>query len=259
MNWNRSSRFGVVLLALLTISVVPAAAVSVTGDAPNAVQIGEKQRTTYTITEPFDEYSQWTLRGRTELTDVTWRVTTYDNADNQIDEKIFTGQSFSYELSANSGVVRVEVRLVGTTPSDVNWQYDPPQQILYAAFTQAQQGGATDNLTRDKARPFSPASQSARTAIDEAQAAIAEAQNAGVSVPGARSDLQDAIEFYNSGKFAEATQNAEEARRAVVSAMQSQQQTNRILLIGGVLVALLAVAGGVYWYLQQRESYDRLG
>ncbi|MFB6134279.1 MAG: hypothetical protein ABEJ55_04765 [Halanaeroarchaeum sp.] len=259
MNWNHSSRLALVLAALLAVSVVPAAAVSVSGDAPDTVEIGEKQTTTYTITEPFDEYNQWTLRGSTELTDVTWRVTTYDNADNQVEERVINGQSFSYQLSADSGVVRIEVRLVGTTPSQVDWQYDPPQKIVYTTFTQAQEGGATDNLTRMTARPYSPESQSARTAIRNAEEAIADAEDSGVSVASARSDLKDAIEFYNSGRFAETQDNAERAQSAAKSAMQSQQRTNRLLLIGGALVVLLLVAGGIYWYLQQRETYDRLG
>ena len=32
-----------------------------------------------------------------------------------------------------------------------------------------------------------------------------------------------------------------------------------LLMIGAGVVVLLVLAGGVYWYLQQRDSYDKLG
>ncbi|AKH98417.1 flagellar basal body-associated FliL family protein [Halanaeroarchaeum sulfurireducens] len=258
MNWSRSSS-AAILVALLLVAVAPAAAVSVSGDAPGTVEIGEKQTTTYTVVDPFDGYGQWTLRGSTDLTDVTWQITTYDNTDNQVDETIINGQSFSYDLAADSGAVRAEVRLVGTPASGVDWQYDPPQQITYAEFVQAQEGGSSENMSRDMARPFTPESQSARTAIEDAEAAIADAEDDGVDVSSAQGDLEDAIEFYNNGNFEQATKNAEEAQSTAEDAMQSKQQTNRLMLIGGAIVVLLLVAGGIYWYLQQRESYDRLG
>ncbi|MFB6081343.1 MAG: hypothetical protein ABEJ67_00845 [Halanaeroarchaeum sp.] len=259
MNWSRSSKLALALVLVVLATAVPAAAVSVSGDAPDTVKVGTQTSTTFTITEPFDEYEQWTLRGHTELTQVNWQVTTYDNADNQVEEQTFTGQSFSYQLSADSGVVRVEVKLVGTPAPVEDWSYDPPQEIEYVTFQQAQEGGATDNLTSMMARPYTEDSQAARTAIDEAKAVIERARSAGITVEGAASDLQDAIEFFNNGNFEQARENAEEARTKARNALQSQQTTNLLLLVAGVVVVLVLVAAGIWWYLNQRETYDRLG
>lgn len=259
MNLSRCSKLAAALVVLLLAAAVPAAAVSVSGDVPATAEVGEKQTTTFTVTEPFDEYEQWTLQTETQLEDVTWQVTTYDNADNQVDEQTITGQSMSYDLQASSGVVRVEVKLVGTTPSPSEWSYEPPQQFTYAAFVQAQEGGASDTLQSYETRPYTTASDDARTAIDEAQSAIDSAKSAGAGVGDAERDLEDAIEFFNTGNFEQATSNAEEATQAANNAASSAQQTDTLLLVGAGVVVLLLIAGGVYWYLQQRDTYDKLG
>ena len=258
MNSSRCSKLAVGFLVLLAVVAAPAAAVAVSGDAPGAAKIGEKQTTTFTITEPFSDYEEWTLQMQTELEDVTWQVTTFDNADNQVAEETFTGQSASYDLQASSGVVRVEVKLVGTVPDANNWSYEPAQQFTYAKFVQSQQGGASDTLTTLETRPYTDASQEARNAIADAEDAIDNAEGA-ADVSGAESDLQDAIEFYNSGNFQQAIENANEAEQAANSAASSAEQTNTLLMVGAGVVVLLVVLGGVYWYLQQRDTYDKLG
>ena len=259
MNLSRCSKLAAALVVLLLAAAVPAGAVSVSGDVPETAEVGEKQTTTFTITEPFDDYEEWTLQAETQLEDVTWQVKTFDNADNQVDEQTITGQSMSYDLKASSGVVRVEVKLVGTTPSPGEWSYDPPQTFTYASFVQAQEGGASDVLETYETRPYTSASQDARSAIDDAQAAIDSANSAGAGVGDAERDLQDAVEFFNSGNFEQATSNAEEAEQTANNAASSAQQTDMLLMVGAGVVALLVIAGGVYWYLQQRDSYDKLG
>ncbi|MFC3477399.1 hypothetical protein [Halobacterium litoreum] len=263
MNSSRCSKLAVGLVVLLAVAAVPAAAVSVSGSAPDRVEVGEQQEpTTFTITEPFSDYEEWTLQMQTQLEDVSWTVTTYDNADNQVDESTLTGQSASYDLQASSGVVRVEVQVVGTTPSAsaFDWSYDPAQQITFAEFVEAQEGGSSNTLQTYETRPYTSASQEARTAIDDAQSAIESAQSAGAGVGGAEGDLEDAIEFYNSGNFEQAVENAEEAESTANSSKSSAQQTDMLLMAGGAVVVLLALAGGVYWFLQQRDDgYDKLG
>jgi len=179
MNLSRCSKLAAALVVLLLAAAVPAAAVSVSGDVPATAEVGEKQTTTFTVTEPFDEYEQWTLQAETQLEDVTWQVTTFGIADNQVDEQTVTGQSMSYDLQASSGVVRVEVKLVGTTPSVSEWSYEPPQQFTYAEFVQSQEGGASDTLQSYETRPYTTESDEARTAIDDAQSAIESAKSAG--------------------------------------------------------------------------------
>ncbi|MCD2198722.1 hypothetical protein LPA44_02250 [Halobacterium sp. KA-4] len=261
MNLNRCSKLAVALVVLLAVAAVPAAAVSISGDAPGSVQAGAQQETTFTVADPFESYEEWTLQAETDLTDVTWQIVTFDNAGNQIDEATITGQSVSYDFAASSGAVRAEVTIVGTVPSSNawSWSYDPAQTITYAEFVQAQPGGASNTLETYSTRPYTTASQEARTAISDAEAAIQQAENAGASVGGAKSDLQDAIEFYNGGNFEQAVSNAEQAESAANSAASSAERTDLIIMIGAALVVLLLLAGGVYWYLQQRDSYDKLG
>jgi hypothetical protein len=263
MNSSRYSELGAVLavVTLLAVAAVPVAAVSVDGDAPGTAQVGEQQSTTFEVTDPFSDYEEWTLRGETQLTEVTWQVVTFDNAGNQVNEETLTGQEMSYELAASSGVTRVEVSIEGTTPqaSAFDWSYDPAQTITYASFEQTQEGGSTNALSTFDTRPYTSESQEARTAIDAASDAIDSAQAGGASVSGAEGDLEDAIEFYDSGNFEQAISNAEEAESTANSAASSAQQT-QLLLYGGVaVVVLLLIGGGAYWYLQQRDTYDKLG
>jgi cobalamin biosynthesis Mg chelatase CobN len=263
MNSSRYSELGAVLavVTLLAVAAVPVAAVSVDGDAPGTAQVGEQQSTTFEVTDPFSDYEQWTLRAETQLTDVTWQVQTFDNAGNQVSEETLTGQEMTYQLQASSGVTRVEVSIEGTVPqaSAFEWSYDPEQTITYASFEQAQEGGSSSVLSTFDTRPYTSASQEARTAISDAEAAIESAQSSGASVSGAEGDLEDAVEFYSTGNFEEATSNAEEAESAANNAASSAEQT-QLLLYGGVaLVLVLVVAGIGYWYLQQRDTYDKLG
>jgi cobalamin biosynthesis Mg chelatase CobN len=178
-----------------------------------------------------------------------------------VNEETLTGQEMTYQLRADSGVTRVEVSIEGTTPqaSAFEWSYDPAQTVTYASFEQTQEGGSSNALSTFDVRPYTSASQEARTAISDTEAAIESAQSSGASVSGAEGDLEDAIEFYNTGSFEQAVSNAEEAESAANSAASSAEQT-QLLLYGGVAVVLVLVVAGIgYWYLQQRDSYDRLG
>jgi len=265
MSSSRYSELGAVLavVTLLAVAAVPVAAVSVNGDAPGTAQVGEQQQSrTFEVTEPFSDYEQWTLRAQTDLTEVTWQVTTFDNANNQVNKESVTGQELNYQLQASSGVTRVEVAVEGTVPntSAFEWSYDPEQTLTYASFEQTQEGGSSNDIGEPfEFRPYTSDSQEARTAISDAESAISNAQDQGASVSGAESDLQDAIEFYNSGNFEQAVSNAEEAESAANSAVDSAEQT-QLLLYGGVAVVLLLVVAGIgYWYLQQRDTYDKLG
>jgi hypothetical protein len=259
MNSSRCSKLAAALVVLLLAATVPAAAVSIDGDAPETAQVGEQQTTTFTLTDPFEDYEEWTLEANTELTDVTWTVTTFDNAGNQVNQETINGQSMSYGLNASTGVVRVEVKLVGTVQSPDEWTYEPAPTFTYAEFVQAQPGGANDTLTTYETRPYTSASQEARTAINEAQDAIDDAESTGADVSEAESDIQDAIEFYDGGNFDQATSNAEDASQAAQNAASSAQRTDLLIKVGAGVVVLLVLLGAGYWYLKQQDSHDKLG
>lgn len=261
MNLSRYSNLAVALVVLLAVAAVPAAAVSISGDAPPTAEAGQQQETTYEFTNLFENYEQWTLEATTDLTEVTWQVVTYDNAGNQVSEETLTGQAASFQFDAGSGAVRAEVTVVGTTPSPNawSWSYEPSQTLTYAEFVQAQEGGASNTLETYSTTPYTPSSQEARTAISDAEAAIEDARSSGAGVSGAESDLQDAIEFYDGGNFEQAVSNAEQAESAANNSASSAERTDLIIMVVAALVVLLLLAGGVYWYLQQRDTYDKLG
>ncbi|GAD52904.1 hypothetical protein MBEHAL_1664 [Halarchaeum acidiphilum MH1-52-1] len=260
---NSSRCFSVAIAALLLLAAVAgtAAAVDVSGDVPQSAQVGAKQQTQFTFTDPFDgQYNEWTLRGETELTDVSWVVTTYDNTGAQVDKRVLNGQSFDYHLNATSGVTKVTVDLTGTTPRVEQWSYDPAQTVTYATFTQAQRGGSSATIESwDGVRPYTQDSQRARDAIDSAAAAIDDASSAGASVGDARDLLDNAKSAYDAGNFDNAVSLATQSK-SKANAASSSQRTKHWALIGGVVVVVLVVlAGIVWWYLNQRDTYDRLG
>ena len=261
MNWSRSSSTTLVLVALMLVAVVPAAGITVSGDAsPSTVEVGEQQDVTYTFEDNlYDNYNRWTLQGETELESVTWTVKTFDVGGDELTEETYSGQNFSHEIAKGDDVASVTVRVEGTTPTWSEWQYDPPQQMTVATFSQSQEGGASNKIEGFTARPYTAESQSARTAIDDANEAIDEAETAGASTDEAEALVNNAISAYENGNFENAEDLASQAETTANSAAQSAQRTDLLLLAGGVIVVLALVAGGIYWYLQQRETYDRLG
>ena len=260
MNWSRSSSATLVLVALLLVAVVPAAGVTISGDAsPSTVEVGEQQDVTYTVEDLYTDYDSYQLSGETDLTAVTWTVTTYDQTGAKIEQQQYNDQAFQHPITADDDVSSVEVRLQGTTPNWSVWQYDPPQELTVAAFAQSQEGGASNEIETFTARPYTAESQSARTAIDDANEAIDAADAAGASTDEAEALVNNAISAYENGNFENAEDLASQAETNANSATQSAERTDLLLLVGGVIVVLALVAGGIYWYLQQRETYDRLG
>lgn len=260
MNWSRSSKLGLVLVALLVASVAPAAAVTVSDDAsPSAVAVGEQQDVTYTVDDLYTDYDRWQLTGETDLTDVTWTVTTLHVSGDELEETTYTGSTFSHEIAQSDNVASVEVRIQGTTPNWSDWQYEPAQQVTMATFSQAQEGGSSEQIASYSARPYTEESQSARTAIEDAQDAIDEADSAGAGTDEAETLVDNAISAYDSGNFENAEDLASQAENQANAAAQSKQRTNLLVKIGAAIVVLVLIAGGIYWYRQQQEDYDRLG
>jgi len=260
MNWNHCSRVALLAALLVVATAAPVAAVSVSADdAPTEAQVGSTVDVTYTFTELYTDYDTWTLQGQTDLSQVTWTVTTFDQTGAKIAQENYNNQSFGHQLAAADDVNKVTVRLQATVPQVTSWSYESPQTFRLAAFTQAQEGGASTMLKSYDVRPYTPASQEARTAIDDAQQAIDDAAATGADVSGAESDLQDAIDFYNNANFEQAVENADEAASKANDAASSAQQTDLLIKVGIGVVVLLLIGGGIYWYLQQRTTYDKLG
>jgi hypothetical protein len=258
MNSSRCSKLAAAIVVVVLAAAVPAGAVTVQGDEPSTVEVSESQTLTYDVEDLYSDYNEWTLHGETQLTDVSWTVTLYDQTDAQITRETYNGQSFDQPISSENNVDRVEVRLEGTVPPVESYSYEPPQSTTLASFTQVQEGGTSSELESFGARPYTADSQEARNAISDAEDAIGNAEGA-ADVSDAEGDLQDAIEFYNSGNFEQAIENANEAEESANAAASSAEQTDFLVMAGAGVVVMLVLVGVVYWYLQQRDSYDKLG
>lgn len=260
MSWSRYSNVALAVLVLAVAAVAPVAAVSVSAqDAPSSVEVGQSQDVSFTVTDLYTNYDQWTLQGETELEQVTWTVTTYDVGGAQLAQTQYNAQSFNHSIAKSDDVAEVTVRLQGTPPSVANWSYDPAQSITLASFSESQQGGASTIVDTYSARPYTQDSQAAREAISSAADTIDQAESAGAGTGEAEQLLNNAISAYDNGNFENAQDLASQAQNQAESAQQSTQQTNTLLMVGGGVVVLLVIAGIVYWFLQQRESYDKLG
>ncbi|MFB6086423.1 MAG: hypothetical protein ABEJ84_06405 [Halodesulfurarchaeum sp.] len=260
MNSSHFSKLAIVAVLLAVVAVGPAAAIDVSAsDVPATAEVNSTVDVTYTFEELYTNYDQWRLTGETQLQSVTWTVTTYDVGETQLNQKQYNAQTFSHQIAKRDDVAMVTVRLQGTVPEWSEWSYDPPQTLTLATFSETQPGGAKNVLQTSNLRPYTADSQAARTAIDRAQAAIDDAESAGVNVQEAKSFLENAISAFDNGNFANAKDLAADARKTAESAMQSNQRKSTLLMIGGGVLALAILAGLVYWYLSNRETYDKLG
>ena len=262
-NLNRCSSAFLALLALLvlTAAATPAAAVSV-GDenVPEATTAGAKVEATVTLDELYKNPSleRWTLTGETELTDVTWTVTYYDQTGSKVNQKSYDGQSFEgEEIAASDGVSEVEVRVTGTAPEVEEYTYDPAPTFAVINLTQAREGGSSNDLGSWTARHYTDESDAARDAIEAAEAAIAGAGDADTGE--AEATLANAVDAYEGGEFELATTLANEAASTAAKAEQSKQTVQYAMYGVGGLVVLGIVGGGIVWWRSQQDTYDRLG
>jgi hypothetical protein len=226
---------------------------------PTDAEVGSTVDVTVTVEDLYTNYSTWTLTGQTDLESVTWTVTTYHVDGTQLDRQEYTGESFGHGISTEDDVAEVTVRIQGTVPEWSNWSYDPAQSLVLAAFAETQQGGSETTLHTAELRPYTEDSQAARTAIDDASDAIDDASEAGVDASEAESLLENAISAYDAGNFGNAQDLAEDAQNQAEAAQRSSQRTSTLLLIGGAVLVLAILAGLGYWYLQNRQTYDKLG
>jgi hypothetical protein len=270
MNSNRCSKLATLLVVgLVALAAVPPAAAVATVDAdgaPAEAEVGEEVSTTYTFTDLYegDTPREWTLRGDTNLTNATWTVTAYDNAGDQVGQtQSYGGSSFEFDIVADEDVAELEVTVSGTVPGVENYSYDPQQSFRLTEFTEVREGGGTTTIDSWETNHHTTDSSNAREALDGAREAIDDAEESGADVTDAESSFRNARQAYESGEFDLATSLAEEAESKASESQESTEQTeqrNTMLLYGGIgLVVLVLIGGGVSWYQQQQDDYDKLG
>ena len=255
MNWTRCFRStpGLALvLALLVSGTLGAVAVPFDGNPPESAEVGTDVETDVTMTEPYDVAEQWTMRVSTELAEPRLMVTTLDGANNPVKTVDLTESSVVLELG-NSSVSEVVIEVRGDVPAIGDdgvgaYSYENRARenvsVLQVEETFSGQSRTVDNGTFELHR-FTPNSQEARQAIDNASAAAEDADSS-----DARERVDEAITFYNNGEFGEAISAASDAE----STANSEGETRRLLILVGGVLALLVAVGGVAYYLRSRQE-----
>lgn len=263
MNLTPSSKapLALVVLALLVAAAAPAVAVSASADGvPDRAEVGERVSATFTLTELYTDYENWTLEGMTALDNATWTITRFDNRDRQVgDQRTVTGGNVSQSIGGETDEVRI--RLEGHAPEVGNYSYDPAQTFTFAELEQSQEGGTTDDINSWPVVHYTPESEAAREAIDVAGDVIDEAADGGADTAEAEGILENAISSYENANFGNAEDLASNAEETASESAQSAQRTDTLLLVGGAVVVLAVLGGLGYLFLQRRKAnqYDKLG
>ncbi|WP_129112899.1 hypothetical protein [Halegenticoccus tardaugens] len=260
-NWSRCFSLLVVAVLLVAAAATPALAASVgESDVPEEGEVGEKVSATVTLDDLYNDpdLESWELAGETELEDVTWTVTYYDQTDSKTDQESFDGADFDgAAVDADDDASEVRVEVTGTVPEVENYSYDPEQTFLLMSLTQTRDGGSDDEIDAWRAHHHTSESREARLAIDAADAAVADA--AGGDTADAERALRNAIDAYESGNFDLAANLAGESESKANEA-KSSSRTKRLAMYGaGGFVGIVALIGGVAWWRSQRDGYDKLG
>ena len=250
-----SSKGTTALVALVIAMAAVGTAAAVTASdtsAPDEAQVGEEVSVSVTLSNLYSDNDEWTLRGTTQLTNVTgWEVTKVRPAGNTTEE--YTGQdSFETGISNADNVTDVVVTITGDAPPVEEFQYDPPQRFEAAKLAQAV-GQGESTIETVQIHHYTNESRQALNAIQSADEAVSGTDNA-----DAQSYLQNAIDFYETGNFDQAISNAEQAEETANEAKSSQDTMTLILYGVGALVVLALIGGGVYYYRNQQDSYDKL-
>jgi flagellar basal body-associated protein FliL len=256
MSWIRSSE-RTVALALLGVVLIgavgTAAALTISAsDVPEEAEVGSEVESRFAIDDAFTENAQYTLRLETELENVSWRVEKYDQGS-RVQQYTGGGQTFEQQVTSDPKGDEIRIQIRGDVPGVGSYNYSSPENFTVVAI-RSQTGDNTQTLETYEVHHFTEDSKNAREEIDSAEGAI----EAAGGNPDAREDLRSAISFYNSGQFEEAVREADNAESKANKAQQSQQ-TNQMLLFGGLGVVLLAVVvGGVWYWRNQQDDYDKL-
>ncbi|MEF8814337.1 MAG: hypothetical protein V5A55_11040 [Halovenus sp.] len=254
MNWTHSSK-GVALAVLLATAVVvvgTAGAVTVTGSAPDATEVGEDVSMQVTVEDPFENQANvWTLQGSTELVGASWSVEAVDVGGDVVERQDTSGGSFTMELDSNDGISEVTIELQGDVPEMDTFNYRDREIEEYVAMDLlvAESGGSLAGMPLSAHR-YTEESLEARQAIDEARDAIGDSGS-----DSEESQLDTAITLYNSGEFEAAIEEANSIRESAEDA----EQTRTVLFVGGgVVLVVLVLGGGFYLYRQRQRDTSKL-
>jgi len=250
MSWIHSSE-GVALALLLVVSLAAAgtaAAVTISGESPDATEVGEDVSMTITIEEPFaDAPDQWTLRGESELEEASWTVTTLEQG-RTVATNDYGSQTFEQELDIENGTTTVEITVEGTVPGMETFNYDNVEAEQFAVASIGRTtGGNVNTLQSWEIRRFTADSNRARQAIAEAEQAVQ-----GSDSQEARNLLNDAKAFYANEEFDRAVDNAQQAQER---AERAESGLPLIPIAAAVVVLVVLVAGGLYYRSQQQSDY----
>jgi hypothetical protein len=255
MSWIRSSKGAtlVALFALLLAAAGPAGALTISDQTDfEDSRVGETVSTTVVIEDPFtDQPDEWTLRGSTELENVSWTVTVLQQG-NQINETVYGDQTFEQTLSLDNGGDEVRIDLVGDTPAVENHTYDPRETYVLWDLVSVT-GSSESTLNTSTVHHYTNDSREARNAIDNATMAVNGSGN-----QDAQDQLNRSVEAYNGGQFDLAIDTAQDAQNTAEQAEQSQQQTQTLIYAAIALVVLAIIGGGVYYWRANQDEPTKL-
>ncbi|MFA1612396.1 hypothetical protein [Halobellus rubicundus] len=257
-SWSRFSNLALACLFVLAVASVPAAAVSVgDSDVTSDAEVGSQVTATVTLNELYQNptLESWSLAGSTELTDVTWTVSYYDQTGARVSQESFDGQSFSgAEIATADGTSEVEVRVTGTVPQVQEYSYEPAQSFVVMDLQQTREGGSTNDIDNWTATHYTQESREARNAIADAETAVSQ-----VNSQEADRSLRNAIEAYNGEEFTLAIDLANQAQEQAQQTQQSNQLMQYALYGVGALVVIGLVVGGFLYWRSQQQGHDKLG
>jgi len=251
MSWTHCSKGAIlgVLLAVSLVAVGTAAAVSVSGDAPDAQNVNDTAEMNTTIEDPFDgPPSQWTLRATSEMENVSWSYEIYEQGSRidsgATDEDVL---ELNLDSTGQSTPDEIIIRVNGDVPDDIDYNYEDESAENYTVMTVENQDSG-EELERYEAHRHTDGSQSARQAIDDAQAAIDELDN---PPEEAQKQLDRAISAYDAENFENAQSLAEDAQS---TAEEEGGSGLPLPLIGAAVVLVLVVVGGAAYYMKGQQS-----
>jgi len=261
MSWIRSSKIAglaalLAILVLLGTAGVATAQSSQTSasDVPEEAQVGDEMDVTVTVEDPYagDAPQEWDLRVTTEADNVSWTITERFQGDTA-GEQTSGDRQVTQTVPIDERGDTITIRIRGAAPEIGNYSYQPRENFTLVSVERVT-GNNAETLGTWNVHHYTNESQTARQAIDSARQAI---QQAGGD-DEAEETLRSAISSYNNGNFENARNLAGDAEEQAQQTQQSQQ-TMQLLLYGGVgAVFLVLVIGGVWYYRQQQDDYDKL-
>jgi hypothetical protein len=231
-------------LVLLAAVGGPAAAASFVYADPAPAQVGQSYQFSASIEEPFrDLPDQWTLQGQTDLENATWTVQVSAQGE-PVANPSASGGSFNLSLdqSDNPTPTLVNVTVSGDVPPIDTYSYSDRASENISVMSINQISDGTPNELREILTPrYTEESRQARQAIDAAIEAVG----------GRNAKIEQAISAYNTGNFGNAVSRAEEA--------ESGAQSGQLLLYAAIgVVAIVVIAGAVYYWRQRRDTGYKL-